>query len=179
VSQPIQYTFVIGFNGKFSLKEWPNDGPGSAIARDVLQSFLGLQPDVCRASEDQAEVPELNVAGPVVCSHHVVHPLDEGVWGDGVFFSLTPKLRKFGLRNLKIDASIGTLNSLSMVDGYAIIVVIIAIVIDGSDRFLVVLSHYLDSQSTPVLTRTVRSDKDKNLSKIVLIKTERLLRYVV
>jgi hypothetical protein len=144
VSQPIQNTFVNGFDGKFSLKEWPNDGPGSLIARDVLQSFLRLQPDVCGASEDQRKFPERNVVGPVVRSHHVVHPLDEGVGGDGVFFSLTSKLRKFCLLDLEIDASIGTLNGLSMVDGYAIVVlIVVAVVIDGNNRLLVVLSHFL------------------------------------
>jgi hypothetical protein len=148
VSQPIQNTFVIRFYGQLSFKEWLNDGSGSLIARDVFQSFLRLKPYVCGASEDQREVPERNVVGPVVRSHHVVHPRDEGVGGNGVFFSLTPKLWKFGLLNLKIDASISTLNGLSMVDGHAIIVAIIAVVIDGNDRLLVVLSHYLDSQST-------------------------------
>ena len=144
MSQPIQNTFVNGLDGKFSLKERLNDGQGSLIARDVLQSSLRLQPDVCGASEDQRKVPERKVVGPVVRSHHVVHPLDEGVGGDGVFFSLTSKLRKFCLLDLEIDASIGTLNGLNMVDGYAIVVlIVVAVVIDGNNRLLVVLSHFL------------------------------------
>jgi hypothetical protein len=117
VSKPIQNAFVIRFDGEFSFEKWPNDCPGLSIALNILQSFLRLQQDVRRASKDKCEVPECNVVGPVVRSHHVVHPLDEGVGHDGVLFSLAPKLRRFGLLDLEIDASIDTLNGLSMMDG--------------------------------------------------------------
>jgi hypothetical protein len=48
------------------------------------------------------------------------------------------------LLDLEIDASIGTMNGLSMVDGYAIVVlIVVAVVIYGNNRLLVVLSYFL------------------------------------